>query len=151
MTDSRFVYVTYIRTTPDKVWRALMDPEFTRKFWFGSSIDSPWTPGASWKLQTPDGRTTDSGEVLEIDPEKRLVVTWRHELFPEMKEDVDARLTYELEQAGESVKLTVIHQIARPDSKLIEGVSGGWPHILSSLKTMLETGDSLVETRAFPG
>jgi uncharacterized protein YndB with AHSA1/START domain len=98
----------------------------------------------------PDGRVADSGKVLEIEPERRLVLSWRNEFKPEVSEDGHSRLTYELEQQGESVKLTVIHESDHPKSKLIDAVSQGWPHILASLKSLLETGESLVETRTWP-
>ncbi|MDR3633203.1 MAG: SRPBCC family protein [Isosphaeraceae bacterium] len=150
MADSRFVYVTYIRTTPEKLWQALIDPEFTRQYWYEVWQDCEWTPGASWKLMIPDGRVGDSGEVLEIEPGRRFVLSWRKEFKPELREEGDSRMTCELEKLGESVKLTIIHEIEKPGSKLIEGVSNGWPHILASLKSLLETGESLVETRRWP-
>jgi uncharacterized protein YndB with AHSA1/START domain len=150
MTESRFVYVTYIRTTPARLWQALLDPEFTRQYWAETWQDCQWKPGASWKLMIPDGRVGDAGEVLEIEPEKRLVLSWRNEFKPELKSEGFSRLTYELESLGESVKLTLIHEMERPDSKLIDAVSQGWPHLLSSLKSLLETGQSLVETRKWP-
>jgi uncharacterized protein YndB with AHSA1/START domain len=98
----------------------------------------------------PDGRVGDSGEVLEIDPPRKLVLSWRSEFKLELREEGYSRMTYELEQQGESVKLTVIHEMDRPDSQLIEAVASGWPNILSSLKSLLETGESLVETRKWP-
>jgi uncharacterized protein YndB with AHSA1/START domain len=150
MPDSRFVYVTYIRATPEKLWQALIEPEFTRRFWFESWQESAWKTGTSWHLMLPDGRVGDSGEILEIEPPRRLVLSWRNEFMPEMREEGYSRMTYELEQKGASVKLTVIHEMDRAGSKLIEGVSGGWPMILSSLKSLLETGDSLEETRQWP-
>jgi len=150
MAESRFVYVTHIRTTPEKLWRALLEPEFTRQFWCETWQDCEWKPGASWKLMTPDGRAADVGEVLEIEPHRRLVLSWRNKLFDEMEAEGDSRLTYELEPQGESVKLTLIHEIDRPDSKLIGATSQGWPPILSSLKSLLETGTPLEETRRWP-
>ena len=149
MAESQFVYVTFIRTTPKELWQALLEPEFTRQYWVGTWQDCDWQPGASWKRMIPDGRLADSGEVLEIEPERKLVLSWRNE-FTEMREEGFSRLTYELEQQGESVKLTVLHEIDKPKSKLIDAVSNGWPHLLSSLKTLLETGESLVETRTWP-
>ena len=149
MSDSRFVYVTYIRTTPEKLWQALIEPEFTRQFWYASWQESEWKPGASWKIKIPDGRVTDSGEIIEIEPGKRLVLSWRNE-FPELRSEGYSRMTYQLEKEGESVKLTVIHEMDKESSKFIEAVSGGWPHILASLKSLLETGESLVETRTWP-
>jgi uncharacterized protein YndB with AHSA1/START domain len=150
MADSRFVYVTYIRTTPEKLWRALIEPEFTRQFWCDTRQECEWKPGASWRLMIPDGRVADSGEVLEIEPGRRLVLKWRNQFIPEVRADGDSRLTYELEQQGEAVKLTLIHEIDKPGSKLIEAVSQGWPHILASLKSLLETGESLEATRRWP-
>jgi uncharacterized protein YndB with AHSA1/START domain len=150
MADSRFVYVTYIRTTPEKLWQALIDPEFTRRYWVETWQDCEWKPGASWRIMIPDGRVADSGEVLEIEPGRRLVLKWRNEFMPEMHADGYSRMTYELEQQGDAVKLTLIHEIDKPDSKLIEGVSNGWPAILSSLKSLLETGESLEATRRWP-
>ena len=150
MAESRFVYVTYIRTTRQKLWQALFDPEFTRKYWCETWQDCEWKAGASWRLMIPDGRIGDSGEIVEIEPERRLVLTWRNEFKPELRAEGYSRLTYELEEMGESVKLTLIHEIDKPDSKLIDAVSNGWPHILASLKSLLETGESLEETRRWP-
>jgi uncharacterized protein YndB with AHSA1/START domain len=150
MVESRFVYVIYIRTTPAKLWQALLDPEFTRQFWVETWQECEWKVGASWKLMIPDGRVGDAGEVLEIEPERRLVLTWRNEFKPELRAEGPSRMTYELEQQGDSVKLTLIHEMDQPDSKLIQAVSNGWPHLLSSLKSLLETGESLEATRRWP-
>jgi uncharacterized protein YndB with AHSA1/START domain len=150
MAESRFVYVTYIRTTVEKLWRALIDPEFTRQYWFATTQESEWKPGASWQILFSDGRVADSGEVVEIDPHRRLVLKWRHELDAELRAEGYSRLTYELEQAGETVKLTVTHEMDKSGSKYIKAVSGGWPPILSSLKSLLETGQSLEATRRSP-
>src|SRR5262245_35143155 len=138
MASSRFVYATYIRTTPAKLWKALIDPVFTRRYWCETVQESDWKPGASWRIMIPDGRVADSGEIVAIEPQRKLVLTWRNEFKPELHAEGFSRLTYELEQVGASVKLTVIHEIDRPDSKFIEAVSGGWPHILASLKSLLE-------------
>lgn len=150
MAESRFVYVTYIRTTPEKLWQALIDPEFTRQYWAETWQESEWKPGADWRIMIPDGRVADSGKVLEIDPPRKLVLLWRNQFLPELHTEGDSRMTCELEPMGESVKLTIVHEMDRPGSKLIEGVSQGWPHILASLKSLLETGESLVETRKWP-
>jgi uncharacterized protein YndB with AHSA1/START domain len=150
MAKSQFVYVTYIRTTPEKLWQALIDPEFTRKIWSETWQECEWKPGASWRLMIPDGRIGDTGEVIEIVPHKRLVLSWRNEFKPELREEGYSRLTYELEQQGDSVKFTLIHEIEKPDSKLIKAVSGGWPAILSSVKSLLETGEALEMTRYWP-
>ena len=150
MSNSRFAYVTYIRATPEKLWQALTDPEFTRQYWSECWQESQWKTGSSWQLMIPGGRVGDSGEILEIDPPRRLVVSWRNEFKPEMREEGYSRMTYELEKQGGSVKLTVIHQMDQPGSKFIEAVSTGWPMILASLKSLLETGEPLEETRHWP-
>ena len=84
MKNDQFVYVTYIRTTPEKLWKALTEPEFTRKFWCNTTQESEWKPGSSWKIMAPDGMLTDSGEVLEIEPPRRLVLKWRNEFAPDL-------------------------------------------------------------------
>jgi uncharacterized protein YndB with AHSA1/START domain len=150
MNNSRFVYVTYIRTTPEKLWKALIDPEFTRRFWNETWQDCEWKPGATWRLMIPDGRVADAGEVVEIEPQRKLVLRWRNEFMPELREEGYSRMTYEIEKKGESVKLSVIHEMERGGSKLIDAVSGGWPMILSSLKSLLETGQALEETKRWP-
>src|SRR5262245_53627428 len=147
MDKSSFVYVTYIRTTPEKLWQALTEPEFTKQFWAETWQESDWKVGASWKIVKPDGGVADSGEVLEIEPAKKLVLSWRNEFRPELSAEGHSRLTYALEQQGDMVKLTVVHEMPRPGSKLIEAVSQGWPAILSSLKSLLETGEPLEATR----
>ncbi len=150
MARSTFVYVTYIRTTEEKLWSALTDPEFTRRFWCGTSHESNWKPGSSWRVMIPDGRGADSGEIVEIEPYRRIVLKWRNEFRPDLREEGYSRLTYELEKMGESVRLTIVHEMDQPDSKLIQAVSSGWPLILASLKSMLETGEPLEETRRWP-
>ena len=147
MEKPKFVYVTYIRTTPKQLWQALTEPEFTRKYWYSTWQECDWKPGASWKIRTPNGEVADSGNVIEIEPERRLVLTWRSESQPELRAEGYSRLTYELEKVGDSVKLTVIHEVDKPGSKFLESVSSGWPPVLASLKSLLETGESLAETR----
>jgi uncharacterized protein YndB with AHSA1/START domain len=150
MAESQFVYVTYIRTTPEKLWQALTEPEFTRKFWMGTTQESDWRPGSSWRLIFPDGMLADSGEILEFDPPEKLVLKWRNELFPEMTAEGYSRMTYTIEQQNETVKFTVTHLMEKGESKFIQAVSNGWPIILSSLKSLLETGESIVMTRTPP-
>jgi uncharacterized protein YndB with AHSA1/START domain len=141
MDNERFVYVTYIRTTPEKLWDALTRPEFTRAYWSGTWHDTSWEAGASWKLMFADGRVADSGEVVEVDKPRRLVLKWRNEFKPELRAEGYSHCSFDLEQAGDMVKLTVAHEIDTPKSKFIGAVSGGWPKILSSLKSLLETGE----------
>jgi uncharacterized protein YndB with AHSA1/START domain len=140
---SSFVYVTYIRTTPEALWTALTTPEFMKKYWFGMNFETDWEVGSSWRLVFPDGRVADTGEIIEIDKPKRLVLRWRNEFRPELHEEGAALCTIEIEPAGGVVKLTITHEIDKPGSKLINAVSTGWPKILSSLKTLLETGMEL--------
>jgi uncharacterized protein YndB with AHSA1/START domain len=94
----------------------------------------------------PDGRVADTGEVIEIDPPRRLVLKWRNEFRPELKAEGFSHCTFELEPTGGAVKLTVTHTLDRPDSKFIEAASGGWPRILSNLKSLLETGTIALNT-----
>ena len=148
MNESRFVYVTYIRTTPEKLWQALTDPRIIPQYWFGATQESEWKAGAAWKLILADGRVADTGAVLESDPPKRLVLRWRNEFMPELKAEGEARATYVLEPVGDAVKLTIVHEIATAGSKFIEKVSGGWPKVLASLKSLLETGSALAEINA---
>ena len=150
MAESRFVYVTFIRTTPDKLWQALFEPEFTRRYFFECWQECDWKPGTPWRMLTPDGRACDSGQVMEIDPPRRLVLSWRNERKPELHAEGFSRCTFELEPQGSSVKLTIVHEIDKPESKLIQAVSNGWPIILASLKSLLETGEPLEETRHLP-
>jgi uncharacterized protein YndB with AHSA1/START domain len=150
MSTSKFVYVTYIRTTPEKLFDALRKPEFTRQFWSETWQDCEWKKGSPWKLMIPDGRIGDTGEVLEFDPPRRFAVSWQNEFKPEMKAEGPSRATFELEPMGDTVKLTVTHEMDRENSKLIEGVSGGWPPLLASLKSLLETGNALEMTKKWP-
>ncbi|HEV8071263.1 MAG TPA: SRPBCC family protein [Planctomycetaceae bacterium] len=150
MAESQFAYVIYIRTTPEKLWQALIEPEFTRQFWAETWQESEWKPGASWRIMIPDGRVADTGEIVDFEPYRRIVLTWRNEFKPELRAEGYSRLTYELDQQGDSVKLTVLHEIDKTGSKFIQAVSQGWPPILSSLKSLLETGEALEVTRRWP-
>jgi len=141
---SAFVYVTYIRTTPEALWTALTTAEFVKQYWFGMHLETDWTPGATWKLRFPDGRIADGGEILEIDRPRRLVLRWRNEMVPEFAQEGFARCSLELEPQGDVVRLTINHSNDVPQSKFIAKVSGGWPRILSNLKSLLETGTVLL-------
>jgi len=142
-TGEQFVYTIYIRTTPEKLFAALTQPEFTASYWGGVTHDTTWKPGSPWSLKLPDGRVADSGEIVEYDPPRRLVVAWRHQLSAELNSEGVSRCTIELEPLGDSVKLTVVHSIAKSGSTLLQAVSTGWPAILSSLKSLLETGNPI--------
>jgi len=138
---STFVYVTYIRTTPEKLWSALTDTDFMQRYWFNMRVESDFKKGSPWKIVYPDGRVTDTGEMLESIPPKRLVIKWRNEFKPELKAEGYAICTMDIEPGGGAVKLTITHTIDKKNAKFIEAVSGGWPKILSNLKSLLETGE----------
>jgi uncharacterized protein YndB with AHSA1/START domain len=140
MARSNFVYVTYIRTTPEKLWSALTDGEFMKQYWFGTYCESQWRAGSSWKMVQSDGQISDAGEIVEAEPPRRLVIRWQHQSKPELKAEGDSRCTMELEPCGTAVKLSISHTIERDPSKFIAAVSGGWPKIISNLKSLLETG-----------
>ncbi len=146
MDNSTFVYVTFIRTTPDRLWSALTQPDFMKKYWFDMHVACDWQVGSPWRLLFPDGRIADTGEVLEVDPPRHLVIRWLNEWKPELKAEGHSLMTMELEPVGGAVKLTVTHSMERAESKLIQAVSGGWPSILSNLKSLLETGEIAVES-----
>lgn len=135
-----FVYVTYIRTTPEKLWSALTSAEFTKQYWFGTHQETDWKAGSTWKLVFADGRVADAGKIVEIDPPRRLVLKWRNEFMPDVKAEGDSQCTMELEPVNGAVKLTITHAMDRPGTKFITAVSGGWPKVLSNLKSLLETG-----------
>src|SRR6202142_1177706 len=111
MARSTFVYVAYIRTTPEKLWSSLTDAEFMKQYWFGNHGESKWTKGASWKNVSPDGQILDAGEIVEADPPRRLVIRWQHQLRPELKAEGDSLCTIELEPSGTAVKLSITHTI----------------------------------------
>jgi uncharacterized protein YndB with AHSA1/START domain len=145
---TRFVYVTFIRTTADRLWAALTQPEFMKQYWFGMHCESDWKPGSPWRLVFTDGRLADAGEIIEADPPRRLQIQWRNEWKPELKAEGFSHCTFELEPLDGAVKLSVTHEIDITDSKFIQAVSGGWPQILSNLKSLLETGEAVVKSPA---
>jgi len=146
MARSTFVYVSYIRTTPEKLWSALTDDlEFMKQYWFGTHCESAWTPGSSWKMVHPNGSITDAGEIVEAEPPRRLVIRWQNQFKPELKAEGESLCTLEIESSGSAVKLSITHTIERDPSKLIVAVSGGWPKIISNLKSLLETGAAVLQ------
>jgi uncharacterized protein YndB with AHSA1/START domain len=148
MARSTFVYVTYIRTTPKKLWSALTeDTEFMKQYWFGIHSESQWTAGSSWKMVSGEGQILDSGEIVEAEPPRRLVIRWQHQKMPELKAEGFSLCTMELEPSGTAVKLSITHTIEREPSKFIEAVSGGWPKIVSNLKSLIESGTTVLKDR----
>jgi uncharacterized protein YndB with AHSA1/START domain len=146
MSKSTFVYVTYIRATPEKLWEALTDSQFVRKYWFDANIECGWKKGSLWKMLFSDGRVADMGEILEIDPPRRRVIRWQNEWKPEFKGEGPTRCTIELQAVDRAVKLTITHEIDRPESELIKALSVAWPLTISNLKSLLETGEVAVTT-----
>ncbi|WP_211464049.1 SRPBCC family protein [Collimonas silvisoli] len=152
MTKPDFVYVTYIATTPEKVWQALVDTDVTRKYWSGLNADCPvhvnvsdWRPGSQWEHQRlDDARTVDIvGTVVESSPPRRLVLTWARPTDAEDKSK-HSRVAFDIEPHSDGlVRLTVTHEDLERDPQMLAGISGGWPKVLSNLKTLLETGRTL--------
>jgi uncharacterized protein YndB with AHSA1/START domain/DNA-binding transcriptional ArsR family regulator len=156
MEKPEFVYTTYIHTTPERLWQALTDPAFTKRYW-GMSFESDWKTGSTMVLHHEGVSVADPEQVvLEAEPFRRLSYNW-HTFTPDwaeamgISEDVRARIaaeprskvTFDIEEDGDVVRLTVLHDGFEPGSTVAEMVSGGWPKVLSSLKTLLETGDVL--------
>ena len=141
MRKPKLVYTTYIRSTPKKVWDAITQPKFARQYWGGLALVSDWKKGSTWDMatddETPEIYTT--GKVLESTPPKRLVLSW---IDPENRKDI-SRVTYEITVIKDSVCLTVTHDQFKADSTMPGRVNGGWPRVLSSLKSFLETGKGL--------
>ncbi|MDP2205114.1 MAG: SRPBCC family protein [Alphaproteobacteria bacterium] len=140
MAKPDLVYVTYIRTTPEKLWAALTTPEFTRQYWGGSANVSSWEKGASWQHTGEDGTVHHVGVVEEVIPLQRLVLSWHN---PSETEDI-SRVTFELVQMDEVVQLNVIHGDFIENSVMADGVSKGWPIVIASMKSYLETGTPLL-------
>jgi len=116
---SSFVYVTVIRTTPEKLWEALTDAKLIRQYWFDAIVECGWKKNSPWRKARGDGSLTDSGEILEIDPPRRMVLRWQGEWKPEFKAEGPSRCTFALEPMGGAVKLTSTHEMERPGSKFI--------------------------------
>lgn len=156
MTETAFVYTTYIRTTPEQLWQALTDPAFTGRYW-GATFDTDWQPGSTMRWTHGGWSHVDEHQVVvRAEPYRLLAYTW-HTIdaefaaevglpaddLPRWADDPRSTVTFELEQQGEVVKLTVVHDGFAPGSPVLEGIQGGWPSILSGLKSLLETGAEL--------
>lgn len=139
------VYTIYIASTPQEVWQALTNTEFSRKYFSGNAVEVDLRIGGAYIVRTPDGAVHISGEVIECDPSKRLTVTFNVN-WPQLVEKLGPTLvTWEIEAAGDGVKLTLLQSHDRPISDdILSGGRTGWPAILSSLKSLLETGQAMV-------
>jgi uncharacterized protein YndB with AHSA1/START domain len=142
MRKPEFVYVTYIETTPEKLWKALTSSEFSKRYWFNTELKSDWKVGSPFAL-VMDGTTTDVGKILEVDRPRRLSYTFHHVLSEAARKERPTRVTFNLEPHGKLVKLTLTHEDFEQGSVILDGISKGWPAILSSLKSMLESGTAL--------
>ncbi len=120
-----------------------------KQYWFGIHCESQWAAGSAWRMVSSSGLVLDAGEIVEAEPLRRLVIRWRHQKRPELAAEGDSHCTIELESIGAAVKLSITHTIERDLSKLIEAVSGGWPKIVSNLKSLLETGTVVLQD-AYP-
>ncbi len=160
MEKPHFVYVTYIKTTPERLWRALTEPEFTHRWW-QTTFETDWAAGSTMVWNNNGVLIADPEQVvLEADPYRKLSYRW-HTFTPELNERLQfgtelfdtlasekrSRITFELEPVGEMVKLTVLHDDFEPGSTAATMVRNGWPVFLSSLKSLLETGEALPSTR----
>ena len=142
MRKPKFVYVTYIETTPEKLWEALTSSEFSKRYWFNTELKTDWKIGAPFAL-VMDGTTTDVGDVLEFDRPRRLSYTFHHVLSEAARKERPTKVVFVLEPHGKLVKLTLTHEDFEDGSVILDGISKGWPAILAGLKTMLETGTAL--------
>jgi uncharacterized protein YndB with AHSA1/START domain len=142
LTTESTVYVTYIASTPEKVWAALTSSEFTRQYFFGRSVESDWRQGSPWMLRKPDGTVDVHGIVRQSDTPRRLVVSWNVAGIPELRDLPECVVTYDIESLGDNaVRLTMTEAHPTPiPAYLLEGGRQGWPMILSGLKTLIETG-----------
>ena len=136
------VFEIYIRTTPERLWEAITDPEIRSKYTFGNRVTSDWTPGSRYEMTNPHAPgPLGEGENVEVDPPRRLVQTATMLWSDDVKREGTSRVTWEIEPVGDSCRLTVIHDQLSPDAPA--ELYGGWPMILSGLKTWLETGQTL--------
>jgi uncharacterized protein YndB with AHSA1/START domain len=146
MSKPQFSYVTYINAPAEKVWQALTTPEFTERYWSGRRVESDWRVGSPIRFVTHDDRLSDSGEILEAEPPRRLSFTWRVEFAEEFRREGYSRVTFELEPDRGVTKLTLNHDRFEPGSRVLEAISDGWPSLLANLKTLLETGEPMPNT-----
>jgi uncharacterized protein YndB with AHSA1/START domain len=136
------VFEIYIKTTPERLWEAITDAELRSQYSFGVRVDSDWTPGSRYESVHPAGPTPIAeGENLEVDPPRRLVQSFNALWSDDVKREGTSRVTWEIEPVGDSCRLTVTHDQLREGAN--DELYGGWPQILSGLKTLLETGETL--------
>jgi len=135
------IFEIYIKTTPERLWDAITDGEQRAKYNFGVGVESDWTAGSAYQARHPAGVDIAAGENLEVEPPRRLVQSFNALWSDDVKAEGTSRVTWEIEPVGDSCRLTVIHDELREGAN--GEVYGGWPQILSGLKTLLETGETL--------
>ncbi|HUZ32557.1 MAG TPA: SRPBCC family protein [Xanthobacteraceae bacterium] len=138
----KFVYVTYIAASPEKVWQALTDPALTEKYWFGFRVDASGEVGCSMTAVSPDGKEMHRDPIIESDPPRRLSYAW-HPLYKDLEGERPSRVTFELTPLKDQTRLTIVHDEFDDGSKIFGLISNGWPAVLSSMKSFLETGRGL--------
>jgi uncharacterized protein YndB with AHSA1/START domain/DNA-binding transcriptional ArsR family regulator len=138
----RHVFQVYIRTSPDQLWQAITDPSFTLRYFHRSRVESTWRADARVAYFIDDELVVD-GKVLHADPPRKLVTTWSFRRHPELRDDPPSRVTWEIEPLGETCKLTLVHDDFPSETQTFKSVGSGWPQVLSSLKSLLETGQAL--------
>lgn len=136
------VFHVYIRATPEQLWQAITDPEFTRRYFHQSRVESEWGPGDRVVWWIGDDVVV-AGSVLECDPPRRLVTTWSFRRNPDLRDDPPSRVSWEIEPMGDTCKLTLVHDDFPGETRTFRSVGSGWPLVLSSLKSLLETGHGL--------
>jgi uncharacterized protein YndB with AHSA1/START domain len=142
MSKPEFIYVTYIETRPEKLWEALTSGEFSKRYWFGTELQSDWKVGSPVAL-VMNGTVTDMGEILEAERPRRLSYTFKHQLDKAMRNEPPSKVVFNIEPHGQFVKLTLTHEGFIEGSRILDGITRGWPAILSSLKSLLESGKAI--------
>ncbi len=135
------VFEIYIKTTPERLWDAITDPRMRARYTFGAAVESDWAPGSAYEGKTPSGGLLTRGENLEVDPPRRLVQSFEARWSDDVAAEGTSRVTWEIEPVEDSCRLTVVHDQLRDGAN--GQLYGGWPMILSGLKTLLETGEDL--------
>jgi uncharacterized protein YndB with AHSA1/START domain len=143
MSQSAHIYHTYIRTTPQRLWQAITDGAITRQYFHGTRMEGDFTAGSEYRCYLRDGRLAVEGNVLEADPPRRLLITWHFLYAPDLAAQPPSHVLWEIEQRGDVCLLTVTHDLLDPLTSSHVSEAGGWPFILSNLKSLLETGRPL--------
>lgn len=143
MNKNEFAYETYISASRERVWQALTNAEFTSQYFYATHVDSTWEAGAAVNYRYASGDVAVEGTVIEADPPKSLVISW-HVLYDEAaKEEKPSRVTFSLQEGNGQTRLRIVHDQFPENTVVLDGISAGWPWIVASLKSLLETGQAL--------